>query len=118
MLVLLERKYDLERVGDAATRTGTTAGASTAALASLVQVLLLRDGDKQLGERDFKARRDRFALWLEQLDNLHALVAFNLLVDEAREQGIQAVTGIAVEWPKAGELLAESFRSEPGTQRC
>ena len=109
VLVLLEQEHDRESVGNAAADTRTAAGLSAAALDSLAQVLLLRDGDKKLCQQDFKAQRNTLTQWLAHLDDLQALVAFNLLGDEAQEHGIQAVAGIAAEWADAGELLVESF---------
>ena len=109
VLVLLEQEHDRERVEDAAKKTRTAAGVGAATLDSLAQALLLRDGDKKLGRGDFKAQRNTLAQWLEHLDDLQALVAFNLLRDEAQEQGIRAVARIAVEWADADELLVESY---------
>jgi very-short-patch-repair endonuclease len=109
VLTLLEQEHDREGVGSEADKTRTAAGVSAAALDSLAQVLLLRDGDKKLRQQGFDAQRATLAQWLEHLDDIQALVAFNLLKDEAQERGLQAVADDAVEWDRAGERLVASF---------
>jgi hypothetical protein len=109
VLVLLEHEMDRARAGNEAEEVRKSAEASDAALDSLSQMLLLGDGDQKLLHRDYEAQRNMLTQWLEHLEDLQALVAFNLLTDEAREQGILAVVGVAAVWADAGELLVESF---------
>lgn len=84
----------------------------TACEAQLVQLLNLLQAEgelRTLPSLPFPNQLSKLNAWLENINPLQNIVAFNLLHDEARDKGIEAVADIAVSWEAAGDMLVEAF---------
>jgi very-short-patch-repair endonuclease len=47
--------------------------------------------------------------WINNIPQIHDLISFNYLYDEAKNQGIEEIANIATTWDKTGDLLSQSF---------
>ena len=63
----------------------------------------------ELEDRPFGEQEERLALWLEQIHELPALVAFNHLAQRCRQEDLGSIVAIAESWPGAGRLLVNVF---------
>lgn len=63
-----------------------------------------------LAGKDFAAQTALFRQWQSRPDELHAVVAWNILADRLQEQGLQEILNLARQWPEAGRYLVAAFR--------
>ncbi|MGV3505262.1 MAG: DUF3320 domain-containing protein [Adhaeribacter sp.] len=63
-----------------------------------------------LADKDFGAQAALFRQWQARPDELHTVVAWNILAERLQEQGLQEILNLARQWPEAGRYLAAAFR--------
>jgi very-short-patch-repair endonuclease len=63
-----------------------------------------------LANEPFAAQTTLFQQWLSRPDELHAVVAWNILADRLQDEGLHEIINLVLQWPAAGAYLAATFR--------
>jgi len=58
----------------------------------------------------FKKQAELMAAWQSHPEELHQVVAWNILTDRLQEAGLQEITNLVLTWPEAGQYLTAAFR--------
>jgi hypothetical protein len=61
-------------------------------------------------DRPFSEQEEHLTRWLERMDDLPALVAFNHLAGRCRAEELGPVVAVAETWPEAARQLVRAFR--------
>ena len=109
IMKFLEVHQTFQGLAEEATEVSDNCAASEARLGHLLEVLLAEGELLKLPALRFSEQISKLNVWLQDIASLQNLVAFNLLRNEAKEQGIYHVAYIATDWEVAGKRLVEAF---------
>ena len=59
---------------------------------------------------DFERQAELLQAWQSHPEELHQVVAWNILSDRLQDAGLQEIINLVLNWPEAGQYLAAAFR--------
>jgi very-short-patch-repair endonuclease len=66
--------------------------------------------DARFENQEFSVQTELLSTWAARINELQAMVAYNLIADMLRKEGLEEVVSLSQSWPRAGTLLANAFR--------
>lgn len=109
ILRILEQPQAKEGLDHQSAQVSATAIAADESLGLLLQLLRAESSLQPFPTMKFIEQIARTAAWQDNFALLEDLIGFNLLRDEARDQGIEPVAELASTWEASGQHLVQAF---------
>jgi very-short-patch-repair endonuclease len=66
--------------------------------------------DSRFEDQEFSVQTELLSTWAARISELQAMVAYNLLADMLRKEGLEEVVSLSRSWPQAANQLTDAFR--------
>lgn len=115
LLDYLAAAPDLSRLQEPARALEQALAAHQRVLSELTALLQWQDAlrfgrEGSLADEAFATQNALLHQWQTRPDELHAVVAWNILADRLQQEGLQEIINLSLQWPQAGQYLTAAFR--------